>query len=84
MYSHPLGYNWGGLAKSRWGQKRPLGPGHEGTSRRHRKYIASATQKERRATKELLGGIENIAPAAQKGSRVTIVAKHLHLPHKRS
>ena len=29
------------------------------------------------------GGIENIAPATQKGSRVTIVAKHLHLPHKK-
>ena len=49
-----------------------------GTSRRHRKYCACMPH-----MGELLGGIENIAPAGQKGSRVTIVAKHLHLPHKK-
>ena len=92
MYSHPLGYNWGGLG---WGCRQTYGfictptlwgitggdwgfrGTSRGTSRRHRKNCACQTKE------ELLGGIENIAPAAQKGSRATILAKHLHLPHKK-
>ena len=34
-------------------------------------------------SRETSRGIENIAPATQKESRVTIVATDLHLPHKK-
>ena len=63
------------------------------TSRRHRKDCTCHAKRRwghkrswARVTKEFLGGRENIAPATQKGSRVTesfsVASKILHLPHK--
>ena len=44
---------------------------------------APATQNGNRVTRNFPRGIENIAPATQKESRVIIVANDLHLPHKK-